>query len=272
MGKERMERNKIMIPYKSQKDEFHIIPLGDIHLGNKGCEINRLRELIQWIQKRKDCYWLGMGDYIDCINYTDARFDPKTIQQRYLDDLGNCVSLQTEDFIDLLNPIQDKCLGLHRGNHEETIRLKYHFDVMHELYKAWHKPILEDTAVTILHFVKNDRHCDDFRIYSLHGRVGGRKGGNKINWLEDFIAYFDADIYLMAHAHVKESEIKTQLYVDRNLNIRQKKKVLCVTGSFLRGYTGGCSSYVEKWMLPPTDLGVIKVSIKPFYGDVHVSI
>jgi len=52
----------------------------------------------------------------------------------------------------------------------------------------------------------------------------------------------------------------------------RKKKVLGVTGSFLRGYTEDSSSYCEKWMLPPTDLGVIKLVIIPNRGDVHVSL
>jgi len=267
-----MQTNKVIIDYKSKKDEFYFIPIGDTHLGNRGCEVQRIKDLIDWMKTKENCYWIGMGDYLDCINYTDTRFDPKTVEPKYLDDLSNCVAYQTEDFIELFQPIKDKCIGLHRGNHEEAIRLRYHFDVMHELYKAWKKPILEDTAVTVLNFIRQKRDVKDYKIYSLHGRVGGRRGGNKINWLEDFIAYFDADIYLMAHAHIKESEIKTQLYIDRAMHVRQKKKVLCVTGSFLRGYTEGSSSYVEKWMLPPTDLGVIRLSIKPFKGDIHVSI
>lgn len=268
-----MEVNTVNVDYKSRQDRFTLIPIGDTHIGNKGCDLHRLRELIEWIRQKENCYVICMGDYCDCINYTDPRFDPRTVEDKYLNDLSNAVAMQTEDFIRVITPIADKIIGFHRGNHEELIRGRYHWDVMHEIYKAFGKPELNDTAITRFHFKRNknrDIHC--FDVFSQHGRVGGMKGGNKINRLEDMIGYVDADIYLIAHAHIKEAEIKTQLFLDNRHHIRHKKKILGVTGSFLRGYTEGSSSYVEKWMLPPTDLGVIKITIIPDKDDVHVSI
>ena len=267
-----MEVNRRRIDYKSQLDEFYVVPIGDCHLGNKGCELSRLKEMVQWIKDKPNCYWLGMGDYIDCINYTDKRFDPDTIEKKYLGELSNCVPMQIDDFINIVRPIADKCLGFHRGNHEEKIRLQYHYDVMYELWKEFQKPLLEDSCVTVLDFHLPNEQVHSIKIFSMHGCCGGRKGGSKINWLEDLIAYMEADIYLIAHSHIKESEIKTQLYVDRAGRVQQRKKVLGVTGSFLRGYVQGCSSYIEKAMLPPTDLGVIRLSIRPFSRDIHVSI
>jgi len=264
--------NKKRIDFKSEKDEFYVVPIGDVHLGNKGCEIQRLKEMVEWIRTKENCYWIGMGDYIDCINYTDKRFDPDTIQAKYLTELSNCVPMQIGDFMEIVRPIIDKCLGFHRGNHEEKIRLQYHYDVMYELWKEFGKPLLEDSNVMVLDFVMPNKHVDRVKIFSTHGCCGGRKGGNKINWLEDLIGYIEADIYLIAHSHIKESEIKTQLYVDRMGRVKQRKKVLGVTGSFLRGYMQGCSSYIEKAMLPPTDLGVIRITIIPGRNDVHVSI
>ncbi len=268
-----MKTEWVKIPYKSRLDEFSIVPLGDSHIGNKGCERQKLRDMVQWIKDKPNCYWIGMGDYVDCINYTDKRFDPTTIETKYLQDLSNCVPMQVYDAVQILEPIKDKCLGMHRGNHEEKIRLNYHFDVMREFEKELGVKLLEDSALIRLTFARegsNEKNA--FDIFSMHGRVGGRKGGNKINWLEDLIGYVNADIYLIAHAHIKASEIKTQLYGDNKVHIRQRKKVLGVTGSFMRGYTEDTSSYVEKWMLPPTDVGVIKLVIIPNRGDIHVSL
>lgn len=222
-----METNLVEIPYKSKSDKFSIIPLGDCHVGNRGCEKQRLYDMVQWIKEKENCYWIGMGDYIDCINYTDKRFDPCTVDDKYLVNLSNCVPMQVEDIIRIFRPIKDKCIGLHRGNHEEKIRLNYHFDIMHEFKKEFDVPLLDDSAYTRLRFKReNSNEKDVFNIFSMHGRVGGRKGGNKINWLEDLISYVDADIYLIAHAHIKASELKTQLVGDNRNHIKQKKKVL----------------------------------------------
>ena len=273
MGLVKLEINVRHIPYKSREDVFYIVPIGDTHLGNCGFEKDRLVELVEWIKNKEKCFWIGMGDYVDCINYTDKRFDPDTIDDKYIGLLSNTVSSQTEDIIKLLLPIKDKCIGLHRGNHEEKIRLTYHYDVMHEMKKSFDAPILDDSAITILLFDRQSSNAtNQIKIFSMHGCVGGRKGGNKVNWLEDLIAYVEADVYLIAHSHIKVAEIKTQLIVDRYYHLRQRKKVLGVTGSFLRGYVSGSSGYIEKMMLPPTDLGVIKVIIIPDKYDLHVSL
>lgn len=212
-----------------------------------------------------------MGDYVDCINYSDKRFDPTTVSKTYLDNLSNCVPRQIEDIIAILSPIAYKCIGLHRGNHEETIRLRYHYDVMYEMWKAFKVPMLKDTAITRIHFDDRKSHRSAFDIFSTHGSTGGFKGGNKINRLEDMIGFYDADVYLMAHSHIKETETKSTLYVDNMMNLKVRKRILAVTGCFLHGYQRGVSSYVEKWGYPPTDIGVVKLMFNPRKHDVHIS-
>lgn len=258
------------IKYLSKKDEFKLIPLGDIHLGNACCDIEKVKELVSWIKREKNCFWIGMGDYVDCINYTDKRFDPSTVAHPYIDNLSNCVPLQIEAVIKLLSSIKDKCIGLHRGNHEETIRLRYHYDVMYEMWREFRVPMLLDSAITGLSFQRMNE-VRTFDVFSCHGNVGGRKAGYKLNRLEDLIGFVDADVYLMGHSHIKATETKSVLYRNNADELKCKKRVLAVTGCFLKGYEKGVSSYVEKWMYPPTDLGVVKIMINPSKNDIHVS-
>lgn len=270
-----MQYNPVVLHYESPAERFNIIPMGDIHLGNVGCDVRRLKDLVRWIANKDNTYWLGMGDYIDAINYTDPRFDPKTVDKRYLaaGDLDKMIQMQINDLIDILEPIADKCLGLHRGNHEEKIRREYHYDILYELWRGLclnGTAMLYDAALTRLKFVRG-RHVTKVDIFSAHGNVGGRKGGNKINRLEDLMGYFDADIYLLAHSHIKVAEVKTTLYFDNRGNLRQKKRILAVTGCFLKSYEKGKTSYAERFLLPPNDLGVIKIMISPEDGDIHVS-
>jgi len=269
-----MELNKIKIKYEYGVDDkwFYLIPLGDIHLGNSCCEKGKLLEMVEWIKNKDNVFWLGMGDYVDCINYSDKRFDPNTVDKAYIGNLSNCVQNQIDDVISFLEPIKDKCVGLHRGNHEETIRLRYHHDVLYEMWKAMGVPVLNDSAITRLSFEDENKHRAAFDIYSLHGHgIGGRKGGAKINKLEDMITYVDADVYLMGHYHIKQTETKTTLMANNRMDLKHKKRILGVTGCFLRGYQHGATSYVEKLGLPPTDTGVIKLMFNPRNHDVHVS-
>jgi hypothetical protein len=266
-----MEINKKMVKFKGKTDWFYVVPLGDIHLGNKCCDINKCKEMVNWIKDQSNVFWLGMGDYVDCINYSDKRFDPGTVDDIYIKNLSNCVPMQIQDVIELLEPIADKCLGLHRGNHEETIRLRYHYDVMYELWKAFGVPNLKDSAITRLSCSDGKGHRSAFEIFSTHGICGGRKGGAKINRLEDMIGFVDADVYLMGHSHVKETETKSTLYLDNQMNLKVKKRILAVTGCFLRGYQEGVSSYIEKWNYPPTDIGCVKLMFNPRKHDIHIS-
>ncbi len=268
-----MELQCIDIPYYSQNDIFYIIPLGDVHLGNKGCDIERFQNIIDWIKSKSNCYWIGMGDYTDAINMSDKRFDPQTIASKYMNNLSNIVNEQKKDIMKMLDPIKDKCLGLHRGNHEETIRKRYHTDIVYEMCEEWDVAELYDTALTRLRFQMPNMHTNTFDMLSFHGNIGGRKGGNKINRIEDVMGFIDADICLMAHAHKKLTTTVTQLYMGRTApyELKDRKRVGGVTGGFLRGYQQSATSYVEQCMYPPADLGTLKISIKPYYKDIHIS-
>lgn len=273
-----MEINLKTIKFKSKKQWYHIIPIGDIHLGNIGSDVKKLKKLVEWIKEKDNVYWLGMGDFLDCINISDKRFDPQTVALEFRNALDNLIPMQMHAVIKILEPIKDKCLGLHEGNHERKIRLKYHYDVIYEMWKAFNVPsipMLKDAAITRLQFVYDckakKRPSYKYDIFSVHGNVGGRKGGAKVNRLEDLCASFSADIYLIAHSHIKLTESKSMLYIDSKLNLKRAKRVLAVTGCFLNGYTEGAGGYCEQWMLPPTMTGVVKISLRPVQNDLHIS-
>ena len=275
-----MEINKITITYEKKGEKFRLIPIGDLHIGNRGCDIKKIKDLISWIAEKENTYWIGMGDYLEAINYTDKRFDPSSVAKKYLDCLDNLVEEQKADFISLFEKIKHRCIGLHTGNHEDAIRRFYHVDVVNDIAKEFNVKNLRYSAFTILQFARSKENWKtkamrNFIIFSTHGRAGGRKGGNKINRLEDLMAWFDADVYLMGHSHKKILTTVTQLSVitgKKNSTLIYKKKIGAVTGSFLQGYAlGGLTSYTERWEYPPTDLGVIKITFIPDDGDIHAS-
>jgi hypothetical protein len=270
--------NLKIIKCKGLRNEwFYLIPIGDTHIGNLGFDEQKLRKLVKWIKEKKNVFWIGMGDYCECISYTDKRFDPQQVPGWLRDKLDNMVASQVTKFVDILEPIKDKCLGLHEGNHDRKIRIKSQYDVVYEIWRAFgikELPLLKDAAITRLRFeARNNSSAGSysFDIFSVHGNTGGRMGGAKLNRLEQLIGFFDADVYLMAHSHIKLTESKMLLYIDNKLNLKYKKKILAVTGCFLNGYTQGSTSYVEKMMLPPTCTGVVKIMINPRKGDIHIS-
>ena len=262
----------------SRNQWFYLIPIGDTHIGNMGFDEQKLRKLVKWISEKENTFWIGMGDYCECINIDDKRFDPQQVPKEFRDKLDNMIPSQVAKFVEILEPIKDRCLGLHEGNHDRKIRIKYHFDPVYEIWRAFdipNLPMLKDAAITRLQFKVDDNSkkpaAYSFDVFSVHGNTGGRLGGAKLNRLEQLIGFFEADIYLMAHSHIKLTESKVLLHVDSKLNLKYKKKILAVTGCFLNGYTQGNTSYVEQMMLPPTCTGVVKIMMNPRKKDIHIS-
>ena len=272
-----MEFCKHNITTDSRTEWYNIIPLGDTHLGNIGCELKALQNMVNWIKEKDNTYWIGMGDYIDAINYSDPRFDPKTLSTKYIAEgnIDKCIQMQINDIVDILEPIKDKCLGLLRGNHEETVRKYYHFDVLYEMAKDLNlnrNLLLYDTAIIRMRFKRAGKAVNMYDIYVSHGNIGGRTYVAKANRLSYLVAEHDADIYLLAHSHIKLAQMRTKRYFNRTGKYCKKKIVQAMTGCFLSGYTVGKTSYVEKMMFPPTDIGCVKIMLKPDTGDKHVSL
>ena len=73
---------------KNINDIYVIRPLGDIHLGNENCDVDKLKSVVKEISKMKNVIVIGMGDYIDGINpsalWADKRLDPYTIARELL--------------------------------------------------------------------------------------------------------------------------------------------------------------------------------------------
>jgi len=258
--------NEVVIRHRSRSDRFHIYCLGDIHLGNKACDVKKLKEHIQEIANLPNAYWIGLGDYIEAINYTDKRFDHSQVDQIYANDLSNAANEQMQDLILMLEPIKKKCIGIHRGNHEECLRLKYHFDVLAQFKERWKDVVLlEDTAFTRLVFKRAEHHVEKFMLWSSHSNAGGRKSGSKINRVEDAMAIFDADIYVVGHGHRKIITSLTALSVSDKgeMHMIARRRIGGMTGAYFRTYLTGSSTYGEKALFSPSDLGCVKITIDP---------
>jgi hypothetical protein len=276
-----MELCQHRISHKSRADRFHIIPIGDIHIGSLNCDKDKFQRQIDYIASKDNVRWIGMGDYADCITFSDKRFDPRNIDPefaletkkkiKYLN-LDETIEKQYQYILKSFTKIQDKCLGLMTGNHEEKIRLSFNRDITRDLARAMSVPYLGFCSLIRLRFTRLGGTTKTFDIYATHSNIAGRRSGGKVNRLEDIMGYFDDDIYFIAHGHKKFTTSITQLSLQQNgLKLKTKKKVGGMTGSFLKGYTADTMGYAERGGYMPADLGVINVSITPSINDIHIS-
>lgn len=263
-----MECQERVIRCEGRASEIELVPLGDIHLGTCNCDLDELRDTVAYIASHDNCYWLGMGDYIEAITHQDKRFDPRNIPARHLNRLGDIVDSQMEEFEEICAPIlnPDRCLGLHIGNHEETVFDRHGIDVGVRLCRKYDLHWLGYSALSRLIF-KRGKASDSasYKIHSQHGNGGGRKPGSKVNLIHDLPGNVVADVHIMGHVHDRIYDDGVQLdMVHKGAKIIAKERLYGITGTYYRTYQQGSISYGEKKNYKPTAIGSLLITFAPW--------
>ena len=144
-----LELHEVTIPY--ERGEFkYICPWGDSHIGVIGTNYKAMDSSVKFI-KEKDAKVILMGDLVDAINPNDKRFDPKTLDPRV--SIDNVISDQYAilcEYIEKMDP--SRIIGVHTGNHEETIRLNYSRNITYDLCRDYNLKYLGYSAWTRIIF------------------------------------------------------------------------------------------------------------------------
>ena len=73
--------HQVKIKLDRKDDDIQIRPLGDIHIGNLGCDLEEFKKSVKWVASNHNHYTIGMGDYIDNVmawanGGVDKRWNP----------------------------------------------------------------------------------------------------------------------------------------------------------------------------------------------------
>ncbi len=268
----------------SNKDRFRFYFVGDAHYGTVAFDEDLFKRTVQHIKHDANGYVILMGDMAECINYSDKRFDPRTIPidcRAHMDDLSR---YQVEKVTEFLSPIADKILVILDGNHEDKLRksdnpVDFNWRLRDNLKDLGGSPVCGgDIAVLRAQFKriaganKNKPRSQQFIFLVSHGFGAGRTKGAKINRVQEMVNIIpEADIYCLGHHHDKVLDrvscFELSVGTRDNLHLIERRKLLGITGSFYRTYEKGQSNYASKRLYRPADLGCIYAEIKPFGGD-----
>lgn len=279
------------IIHPSRSDSFSIWDISDIHLGAAGCAKDHLKADIERIRKDPYSFWVGGGDYGDYIAPHDKRWNSEGIDEEIVSvkDLGQLGGKIRRSVRDLFLPIKDKCLGLAEGNHET----KYQHQQGQTDGHAWlctelGVPNLRYSAIFDLVFMRGaggprllpvgspsprQTTSQTFRVCIHHGFGGSVTPGGKLNTLIKLMHNVDADIYFMGHVHEQKGQRLVQISANADCSlITQKTRIGVISGSYLKTYCSGHTSYGEAKGYAPTPLGAARVKITPetreLRGDV----
>lgn len=223
-------------------EELQILPLADVHLGDKNCNGNRLNELLDYIAETPNCYTILNGDLMDTATKTSIG-DVYGANLNPMQQLEQCVKL--------FDKIKGKVLAVMPGNHEQRIYKTDGLDTTSIMCSQlgildYYSPT---SAFLFIRFGAQTRRHEErtvcYTIYCVHGSGGGRMEGGKVNRMLQLSSIVDADIYLHSHTHlpavVKNSYYRVCL---ANSSIAKVDKLFVNTSSLLDyGGYGEMQSY-----------------------------
>ncbi len=169
-----MELVKHEISYDDIDGNVLLVPLGDEHVGHKNFNKTKFEEYVGWIEKEKNVWWWGMGDYCEAIISTgdDKRYD--------FDQLDPTMPTPDEQYMYIesqLKRIKDKCFGLHLGNHDYELQRRHAHRYVAFMCDSLKVPFLGYNAFIRLHFARRGKNGQVIDICTTHGSSNGRTPG-----------------------------------------------------------------------------------------------
>ncbi len=234
-------------------DMAYLYPLGDVHLGDKNCDVKRLREYLAYIMK-PDRYCFFVGDILNTATEGGA----SSIHDQVL-----TLSEQKDFAEELFSPLAEKgkiIAGIN-GNHEQRMEKSAGDDPMKDICKTLKVPYMGYSTslhLTIGTKAAYRRACRKtpvpvYEIHVHHTVGGGDTPGGKANRVFKSAAIYPyADIYVGGHNHF-EITFKTSVYAGKKNRVKatRKERLFVDAGAFLE-YDG---SYAEQKQLIPGTSG-----------------
>lgn len=225
-------------------DTIQIHTFADEHIGDKHCDIARLKERIACVANTENAYCILNGDILDYA----SRSSIGDIETREFNIMG-----QLEKAVELFMPIKDKIICITNGNHEARGYRKEGIDMsrMIAMQLGLEDVYTQTSAFVFLRFGtassthgrKNARTL--YTLYVNHGSGSGRKEGAKAIRLADMASICDADIYIHSHTHLPMVMKQGFFRVDTsNSSVKNATKLFVNTASNLNyGGYGASQEY-----------------------------
>jgi len=246
-----MKSESIDIPNKC-----NLYLLGDLHYPRGKRE--KFLQVVEEIKNDPHAKVIGLGDFCECIKDGDPRYDPEEIAH-YIQKHGSSINMVQNQFIlfeDDIQPIKEKILGLHEGNHELQFRKRNSVNLL--------KMVCDRNEIPYLgsNFVYWTLNGSDKTTHMMtnHGTGGGVSLGYHLKKL-DSASRILSKVDLIAQGHSHQLTVNAScgpLDVDSE-GLKQNKQFRCACGSFLGNYDLEIENYAEVKGYLPLPIGYVKV-------------
>lgn len=253
-----------VVKFKKHGESILLIPFGDVHRSSPLHHKEKWKEFLSWAKKQKNAYFIGMGDYDDLTSTSERSILNNThIHESTKSTLEQLYIKQTEEFINDISFMRGRLIGLIEGNHYSDLAAGI-TTTQYMALKLGCKYLGVSSFIRLVLDIGGKTNSVD--IWAHHGLGGGRRLGASISKLEDLTKMADARIYLMGHDHKRQVAMSNRLRLTSggsSIALENQKIVMARTGSFLKGYENEKASYITDACMPPSDLGVVTITITP---------
>jgi hypothetical protein len=261
--------HKFEIEFDKFGQEIGIFPHSDIHYGaynHDGDKWEKALAKCRELSNTMPIYYLGGGDYIDLASTSERKIfgDDKIhdTSRHSIDGLANRI---TEEYIEQTAFMKGKMIGMVEGNHH--FRYESGQTNTMQICRAMGCKYLGGVSIIrlIFSYAKGNKKVST-DIYSHHtagSKGGGRREGASLNNLENMMHVVDADIYLAGHDHKFNLALPSTIYLDHQMNIKERERMLVRTGSFQKGWMPDHAGYVPTFNGRPNYLGCPLIILKP---------
>lgn len=235
------------IRLKGNSNCFQLMVLGDMHIGDELCDLQLIKNTINYIKHTRDCYVILNGDLINNALKTSKSDSYK--EQMTIED-------EQDLLIELLAPIKDRILVMTTGNHEYRTSLLAGINPLKSVAYALgvKDKLVEESYLLDIEFGKAYGKAstpNNYVVFGIHGgNGGGRRAGATANALQDMaLIRPDMDLYVHSHTHTQMNYSDMVFLYNRAANkTREHQRTFYNANAFLK-YGG----YAEKKGYKPTD-------------------
>lgn len=256
------------VQIKSTVGRTHrLIPFGDIHRDSPAHAGEKWKEFLEWAKQQENALFLGMGDYLDSYSTSERRIiyshdlHESTAEREQDETKKRIQSLAGE-----LSFMKGRLIGLLGGNHYPVLAGGITGD--NYLANLLGTEYLGACSAIKLSFQRSGRNRgSSVDLFAHHGRGAGQTAGGKFNAVERLSTVCEADIFLMGDNHARGAiplgdKLRIVTHGD-GVCLRTRQSWIGRTGSFLKAYQPGRSSYVVDSALQPSSLGWISFMLTP---------
>lgn len=252
------------------EDHGYLIPIGDLHRGDKHFTNVGLRKLtgyLEWVKEHKNARIFLMGDILNVASRSSKTNPFESDSDEYVKALK------------LFLPYKSQIIGAISGNHCARMYKEFGFNPLGPFCSELGVPFLNFSSAIHLRVGKcpsgpktknKGEFYQSYWGYAHHGTGGGGTLGSALNRkvkLADIVQ--GMDFYMAGHDHQLVTGVR-EVYVPKNKELQRQRVHYIDTGSFL----DWDDSYAEEAMMPIGKLGSPRIRFdgRCRHHDVHVSL